>query len=515
MSSAPAGARHSTLMPTGLPFTRDHATGLGASGPLRRALPLHPDHARIARSAAASAWPRRYGLALRVVDTAVVLATLSVAAASVADSPSALALLAALAVIWPVALGAYRSREPAVFGAGAEEYRRVATASVHIVALLALVVVLSGVATPPALVATMLPLGVVGLLAGRWASRRWLTHERANGLCLTPAVVVGEPEDVRYVIRRIAAAAGAPYNVLGAALPGGRRGQTLAVDAERVPVLSSIDDVVRTVALKKAAAVIIAGPVPGGNQYVRELGWRLEEHDAELVLASSLTNVAGPRIHWRPVQGLPLMEVDLPQYSGGKHLVKRGMDIVLSAAALAVLAPVLGVLALIVRLDSPGPVIFRQERVGRGGTPFTMLKFRSMVHDAEARRTALAEQNEGSGVLFKMRTDPRVTRCGRWMRKYSLDELPQFVNVLMGDMSLVGPRPPLPREFGAYESYTFRRMLIKPGITGLWQINGRSDLEWDDAVRLDLYYVENWSLTGDLMILWRTLKAVITPVGAY
>jgi lipopolysaccharide/colanic/teichoic acid biosynthesis glycosyltransferase len=180
-----------------------------------------------------------------------------------------------------------------------------------------------------------------------------------------------------------------------------------------------------------------------------------------------------------------------------------------------VLSPVLLVLALVVHFDSPGPVLFRQERIGKDGRPFAMLKFRSMVQDAETRLAALADANQGAGVLFKVKDDPRITRCGRWMRRFSLDELPQFVNVLKGDMSLVGPRPPLAREVGEYERYTHRRMLIKPGITGLWQVSGRSDLDWDDSVRLDLYYVENWSIMGDLMILWRTFRAVLAPVGAY
>ncbi|MGO4435902.1 sugar transferase, partial [Paenarthrobacter sp. RAF9] len=193
-----------------------------------------------------------------------------------------------------------------------------------------------------------------------------------------------------------------------------------------------------------------------------------EENAAELVLAATLSNVAGPRIHWRPVVGLPLMLVVIPHDSGGKQ-----------------------------------------------GTTFRMLKFRSMVVDAESQVEALGSQDEGAGVLFKIRGDPRITRCGRWMRKYSLDELPQFWNVLMGDMSLVGPRPPLSREVSAYEQHTHRRLLIKPGITGLWQINGRSDLPWDEAVRLDLYYVENWSLAGDLMIMWRTFRAMTRPSGAY
>jgi lipopolysaccharide/colanic/teichoic acid biosynthesis glycosyltransferase len=187
----------------------------------------------------------------------------------------------------------------------------------------------------------------------------------------------------------------------------------------------------------------------------------------------------------------------------------------MALAALLVLSPVLLVLAVIVRLDSPGPVFFRQDRIGKGGSVFGMFKFRSMVVDAEARLAALNAQNQGAGVLFKMRDDPRVTRCGRWMRKYSLDELPQLWNVVLGHMSMVGPRPPLDREVSAYERHTHRRLLIKPGITGLWQINGRSDLAWDEAVRLDLYYVENWSIAGDLLILWRTFRAVIQPSGAY
>jgi exopolysaccharide biosynthesis polyprenyl glycosylphosphotransferase len=452
---------------------------------------------------------------LRISDTAIVFLAVLAGLLFGEAGPRTTFALVVIAVAWPVALGVYGSRDASVLGIGAEEYRRVVAASTHLFAVLAIAALIFSDWLPVRIFALVFGTGLVALLGVRWGSRRWLNKQREMGLYLTPAVVVGEPNDVRYVVRRIAASEGAPYNVLGVILPGGRRGQSLAVDGNRLPVLSSTDDVVRTVALKKAGAVIIAGPVPGGNQYVRELGWNLEQCDAELVLASSLTNVAGPRIHWRPVQGLPLMEVDLPHYSGAKHVVKRTMDVVLAAAALVVLAPVLLVLALIVHFDSPGPVLFRQERIGKDGQPFAMLKFRSMVRDAEARLGNLAAANEGAGVLFKVKDDPRVTRSGRWMRRFSLDELPQFVNVLNGEMSLVGPRPPLAREVGEYERYTHRRMLIKPGITGLWQVSGRSDLDWDDTVRLDLYYVENWSIMGDLMILWRTFRAVIAPVGAY
>ncbi|MEV7604321.1 sugar transferase [Paenarthrobacter sp. NPDC089322] len=420
-----------------------------------------------------------------------------------------------LAVAWIAALEVYRSRDPKVLGVGPEEYKRVLTASLRVFGFLGLVAVVFRLESVSSFVVVSLPLGVVALTGNRWIFRRWLNGQKSRGRCLSRAIVVGEPQDVRYVVKQINRKSGAAYDIVGACLPGARRGAVLVVDDARVPVLSSIYGIAHTVRQTGANAVIVAGPVPGGNQFIQELGWRLEEDAAELVLAATLTNVAGPRIHWRPVEGLPLMHVDIPHYSGGKHTLKRLMDIFVSSAALLVLAPILLVLALIVRLDSPGPVLFKQERIGKQGTTFRMLKFRSMVVDAEARLAELTGQDEGAGVLFKIRGDPRITACGRWMRKYSLDELPQFWNVLVGNMSLVGPRPPLLREVSGYERHTHRRLLIKPGITGLWQINGRSDLPWEEAVRLDLYYVENWSIAGDLMIMWRTFKAMIQPSGAY
>ncbi|WP_346927145.1 sugar transferase [uncultured Arthrobacter sp.] len=422
---------------------------------------------------------------------------------------------AVLGVMWVAALSLYRTRDPKILGAGSSEYKRVAAASGAVFGLLAVLLVAFRIQPASAFYLVSLPLGLILLPGSRWIARRWYNARQAQGQFLVKAIVIGQAEDVRYVLKRIARNSGAVYEILGVSMPGGRRGTTLDVDGRRVPVLSSTDDVVRTVGRWGAEAVIVAGPVPGGNQYIRELGWGLEEHQAELVLASSLTNVAGPRIHWRPVEGLPLMHVDVPRYDGAKHACKRLLDIVVAATALVLLSPVLLTLALIVKHDSPGPVLFRQERVGKAGSPFRMLKFRSMVVNAEAALAGLGAQNEGAGVLFKMHNDPRVTKCGRWMRRYSLDELPQFWNVLTGEMSLVGPRPPLQREVGGYERHTHRRLLIKPGITGLWQVNGRSDLPWDEAVRLDLYYVENWSIMGDVIIMWRTFRAMCAPAGAY
>jgi exopolysaccharide biosynthesis polyprenyl glycosylphosphotransferase len=259
----------------------------------------------------------------------------------------------------------------------------------------------------------------------------------------------------------------------------------------------------------------VAGQPQQGSDFIRTLGWQLEGAATELVLAARLVDIAGPRIHFRPVEGLPLIHVEIPQYDGLKHALKRTFDVTLSGLALIALLPLFAILAILVKHDSAGPVIFRQERVGRNGKTFSMRKFRSMVVEAEVLLEGLRDQNDGAGVLFKMRNDPRVTRVGAVLRRFSLDELPQLWNVFIGDMSLVGPRPPLAREVASYEDHVHRRLFIKPGLTGMWQVNGRSDLSWDEGVRLDLYYVENWSLTGDLIIMWRTVKVLTKPTGAY
>ncbi|WP_240629791.1 sugar transferase [Specibacter cremeus] len=474
---------------------------------------------------AATPWHRSYARRVRITDTVLMLIAISTAyglrfgmddAASLAVSQLSYFWVCVLVfVLWGLDLELCRTREGRLFGVGALEYKRVLQSTLRVFGAVAIVLVVFHIEIVRGFFAVALPLGLVLLPAGRWLCRRWLLRRRTEGKYLSDVVVLGNPADVEYVIDQLRSNLSAGYHVAGAALT------TLDAEMEfrppwyQVPVLSTMADISRVVAVTGADTVVVAGQLPGGPQSIQELGWRLEDMATELVLASSLTNVAGPRVHLRPVEGLPLMHVELPQYSGHKHAVKRAMDVMLASFALVVLAPVFLALALIVRLDSPGPVFFRQERVGRNGESFKMLKFRSMVVDAEERLAALRASNEGAGLLFKMAHDPRITRCGRWMRRFSLDELPQFVNVLLGDMSLVGPRPPLRSEVAGYERPAHRRLLIKPGITGLWQISGRSDLPWDEAVRLDLYYVENWSLAGDFIILWRTVKAVYEPTGAY
>ena len=487
--------------------------------------PGGPEGQPAARRPSGREWARYLARVLHLTDSLLVLLSVLIgyvirfdgghSFAESRDNALGAVLAAGLAVSWIGALHFYRTRDPKVLGVGSSEYKRVAVATTRVFGLLAVFLVVFRLEPAWAFYVASFPLGLLVLVGNRWLARRWYNRKQADGQFLVKAIVIGQPEDVRYVLGRIAKKTGAAYEILGVSLPGARRGMMLDVDGRRIPVLSSTDDVVRTVGKYGAEAVIVAGPVPGGNQYIRELGWRLEEHRAELVLASTLTNVAGPRIHWRPVEGLPLMHVDVPQYSGGKHVLKRLLDMAGASVALVLLSPLFLALAVVVKRNGPGPVFFKQERVGKAGQPFRMIKFRSMVTDAEASLGALMASNQGSGVLFKMQDDPRVTSCGRWMRRYSLDELPQFWNVLTGEMSLVGPRPPLQREVEAYERHTHRRMLIKPGITGLWQVNGRSDLPWDEAVRLDLYYVENWSIMGDVIIMWRTFKAMCMPAGAY
>ncbi|MCQ1951057.1 sugar transferase [Arthrobacter sp. zg-Y859] len=469
----------------------------------------------------AAAWRRRYRRILAASDAVVVsVAVLAGYLWRFGPEPAGarvgpftyLWVSLFISAAWMSALHIYRSRDARITGIGTDEYKRVVNATVTLAGSLAFTAVIFDVDIARGYFGFVLPAGAAGLISSRWLLRRWLWAQRRQGDYLSKVVVLGRARDVRYVVHQIARKSA--YQVVGVALTGKPR-SFFEVDGESLPVVSDERSVVDAVRRVGADAVIVAGPTKGGSQYVQELGWELEESATELILTTGLTNVAGPRIHSRPVEGLPLMHVELPQYSGARHAVKRIFDIAVSGVALVLLLPFMVLLGMLVTRDSPGPALFRQERVGRGGRKFLMLKFRSMVETAEDDLAGLLDRNEGAGLMFKIRADPRVTKVGAWMRRYSLDELPQFWNVLIGDMSLVGPRPPLQREVDGYPSRVHRRLYIKPGITGMWQTNGRSDLSWQDSVRLDLYYVENWSLTGDLIILWRTVVQMFKPLGSY
>jgi len=292
-------------------------------------------------------------------------------------------------------------------------------------------------------------------------------------------------------------------------------GQTMLREIANVPIFGGLDSVSAAVGLAGADTVaVLACPEMNGIR-LRELAWELEETGTDLCVAPALIDIAGPRTTIRPVAGLPLLQLDHPELAGGKQVIKAVFDRVAAALALIVLAPVFLIIAIAIRLDDQGPVFFKQTRVGRDGRTFKVYKFRTMVVDAERRKLQLKTLNEGAGVLFKMRKDPRVTKVGASLRRTSLDELPQLLNVLKGDMSLVGPRPALPDEVARYGYHMRRRLVVKPGITGLWQVSGRSGLSWEEAFRLDLRYVDNWSIMLDLQILWKTFSAVTKGVGAY
>jgi exopolysaccharide biosynthesis polyprenyl glycosylphosphotransferase len=284
-----------------------------------------------------------------------------------------------------------------------------------------------------------------------------------------------------------------------------------------VPVFGglAVDDVVSAVRRSGADTVAVLSSSELDAVTLRQIAWGLEKTGTGLYVAPALLDVAGPRTTIRPTAGLTLLHVDHPELSGPRQVIKGLFDRVMAAIALVVLSPVFLVLAAAIRSSDNGPALFAQTRVGKNGRPFTMYKFRTMVVDAEQRLAELRERNESDGLLFKMRHDPRITEVGAQLRKWSLDELPQLINVFRGEMSLVGPRPPLPSEVALYSNNVRRRLVVKPGMTGMWQVYGRSNLSWEDSVRLDLRYVENWSFALDLQILWKTASAMFQTEDAW
>lgn len=428
-----------------------------------------------------------------------------------------LIVTALLGIAWMCALDWSGSRDGTVTGHGPTEYKRVIQASLSVFGLAAIGSFLFNLDLPRSYVIIMLPAGLIALLATRYVWRRWLFRRRDEGAMMSKVVAVGDRHTVGELLADLARAPRAGYQVVGACItPEG--GRPVQDDLNGIPVLGAPADVASIATSIGADAVAVTASAAFGPSAVRRLSWDLEGTDTELILAPALTNIAGPRVHTQPVAGLPLIHVDRPSYRGANRILKRLFDVFGSLALVVLFSPVLLAVAVAIKVTSKGPVFFRQDRVGINGETFRMIKFRSMVADAENRLASLKQEqaaDAGNQVLFKMRNDPRITPVGKFIRRFSIDELPQLFNVVTGDMSLVGPRPPLRSEVDLYGVDALRRLLVKPGMTGLWQVSGRSDLTWDDSVRLDVYYVENWSITGDLAILWRTARAVLGSSGAY
>jgi exopolysaccharide biosynthesis polyprenyl glycosylphosphotransferase len=322
---------------------------------------------------------------------------------------------------------------------------------------------------------------------------------------------------VRDLTKSLAREEWSEYEVVGACIPGPISRTELDVPGVgAIPTFGDETNVVGAVTATRSHAVAITATERLDGRGIRNLSWDLEKLNVDLLVAPGVVDVAGPRLQMRPVAGLPLIHVEKPQYHGAKRFQKRLFDTLFSGMVLLCGLPVLVAIAIAIKLTSKGPIFYRQERIGLDGAPFEMIKFRTMIDGADRLLGRLTEMNEcDGGVLFKMRSDPRITPVGRFLRKYSLDELPQFINVFKRDMSVVGPRPPLASEVKSYDDHARRRLLVRPGITGLWQVSGRSDLSWEDSVRLDMFYVENWSMISDLLIAVKTVKAVLSHSGAY
>jgi exopolysaccharide biosynthesis polyprenyl glycosylphosphotransferase len=421
-------------------------------------------------------------------------------------------LVALFAVpVWLGLLAVSGAYDRTVVGVDGDEYRRILDGGVHFLAVVAIAHFLGRLVLARGYVGVLIPVALILTLLVRFGLRLWLHRQRRRGRYLRRVLLVGSTTSVVQVGQHLVRSEMTGYLVVGACADTDRA--ELRIGPRLVPVVGPTAAVAAAAEASDADAVAVTTEVRPGD--VTAIVDSLADVGVDVLVAPAIADVAGPRTVVRDVAGLPLLHVAEPTLSGPQRLAKEVFDRVGAAVALVALAPVFAVVALAVRLDSPGPVFFRQVRVGRDGRRFNMIKFRTMVVDADRLLADLEHRNEADGLLFKMRVDPRVTRTGRLLRRYSFDELPQIINVVRGEMSMVGPRPPLPAEVERYESHVTRRLLVKPGITGLWQVSGRSDLPWDEAVRLDLYYVHHWSPTMDLTIMARTFSAVVRGSGAY
>ncbi|WP_018601521.1 sugar transferase [Mycobacterium sp. 155] len=421
---------------------------------------------------------------------------------------------ASLVAVWAAVLAIYKTRSPRVLGQGLDEYRRVWAATLCLLGAIAVISAVFKIDIARGYLALAFPIGLVALTMNRWLTRKYVARRRVGGEFMNTVLAVGQPDSVRALTRSLARCPADGYTVVGVCGPGMALHDSLHIGSDSVQVYPYDGDITRAVVESLADTVMLTSGHLSPDE-IRDLSWQLEKLNVDLVVSPGMVDVAGPRLTVRPVGGLALIHVDKPQYNGAKQFQKRAFDVCFSLIVLLAAAPIMIAAALAVKLSSKGPVFYVAERVGLDGRPFRMIKFRSMIVDADKRVADVAHLNEGGGVLFKIRADPRVTPVGRFLRKYSIDELPQFINVLRGEMSVVGPRPPLPSEVESYDHQVRRRLLVRPGITGLWQVSGRSDLSWEDSVRLDLSYVENWSMINDLVIAMSTLSAVVRGSGAY
>jgi exopolysaccharide biosynthesis polyprenyl glycosylphosphotransferase len=461
-----------------------------------------------------SAWARDYLRRAALADLGcAVIGVFAAVQLRFGDHSTALyvALSLALPFLWLASVGLAGGYDVRFIGTGSDEFRKILNAGVGLLAAVAIFsYVLNVDLSREYLLIALFTVTLCDLVA-RYAMRKRLHRRRDAGGCLLSVIAVGHEAAVADLINELGRDRYHGLNVVGACVAN----PSACDEVAGVPVCGGLDDVSAAVRTFDADTVaVLACPEMDGLR-LRGLAWELEKTGTDLCVSPALLDVAGPRTTVRPTAGLTLLHVDHPQLSGLRLLVKGLFDRCVAAAALLVFLPVIVVLSLMIWLYDRGPAFFTQVRVGKDGDVFKIYKFRTMVVDAEERRAQLLASNDSDGVLFKLRNDPRITPFGAHLRRWSLDELPQLVNVFLGHMSLVGPRPAVPDEVARYADHVRRRLVVKPGLTGLWQVNGRSDLSWEESVRLDLRYVENWSFALDLQILWKTIWAILARSGAY
>lgn len=407
----------------------------------------------------------------------------------------------AIILVWLISLQYFQSREINILGFGADEYRRVLSASFGVFALLAIVSYVFKLEISRLFVALTLSLGVIFLFIGRRLLRKILSRAREQGRYFSKVLLIqGSLQD--HVEAR-----------LNASIYSGMK----IVSRVHIDEFGQFDSnlIAQQAEAEKCDVILVSQSANVSATDLRKLGWALENSQIRLVVAPAVTEIAGPRLKVSNVEGLPLLHVEQPTFSGPAQFTKRLVDIFGSIVGLLILAPFFLLIALFIKLSDKGPVFYIQNRVRQENKIFGVYKFRTMLVGAHELREQVMQQTGKDLRLAKDPNDPRITKPGRFLRRWSIDELPQLINVLKGEMSLVGPRPPLAEEVEQYQSSEKRRLLVKPGLTGLWQVSGRSELDWEDAVRLDLYYVENWSLTLDFLIMLRTIAAVFRGEGAY
>jgi len=428
------------------------------------------------------------------------------------------ALGAVIVAMWWGALQFFQTRDPKIIGDGADEYRRIARATFLMFGWVAILSLMFKWGMSRGYLAIAFPLGLVGLLLGRKIWRLWLRRQRYSGRHLSNVLVVGGPRSGQEMALWFNRNRGSGLRVTGVWVPDTRSksSEWLKVPDQFIPVLGNDRNLFDALNIAQADTVIVTDTEHLGHRALKDLTWQLEGIDVDLMVSPNVMDFSGSRIHVRAVAGMPLMHLEEPQYAEAGAWPKLVFDRTFAFFAIVAFSPFLLAAAIAVKTTSKGPVFFRQRRIGLDGEAFDMLKFRSMRVGADAELAGLlAAQGTSDQPLFKVQNDPRLTKVGAFLRRFSIDELPQLLNVLRGDMSVIGPRPQVAAEVELYDDHAFRRLAVRPGMTGLWQVSGRSNLSWEDAIRLDTYYVENWSLTGDLIILWRTLRAVVGSSGAY